>query len=167
MNLQNKTSIELAKIYAMGDAPDPLILLKEDQTDCEWRVDMLTGPIPNLGGKFFRHRKRFIYSCAVATEIDQEGNAICRYSGPMMVYGHNTFFAKTRWGWFRVDNPESDGISATVLNYGSMKCVNGCLISRIENTLRTTVSKDVLLGKSFYNLGKRELGPYFFSLTRL
>ena len=151
MRLKGRSSIELAKIFAGGSCPKAASLLGPNGEKSEWRVDMLTGPIPNMGGWPFRHRKQFYQSRLTPT-------------------GCNTFFNDTRWGWFQLydcgafDSIDQHGV--LLLDYDQPG--NGVLTQgKIIDRLRTTDKPNVLLGEFSYNLAGRSMGPYYFSLTRI
>jgi hypothetical protein len=70
---------DLEEEFRSGWAPLASDLLGPRGENAEWRVTMLTGPIPDLGGSLLRHRKRF-------------------YRGDgRVVRGHNVF--RRGWGW--------------------------------------------------------------------
>jgi hypothetical protein len=152
MRLKGRSSIELAKVFAMGRCPKATTLLGPQNSLSEWRVDMLTGPIPNLGG-IFQHRKQFY---------------LLYGSGEVM--GCNVFFKDTRWGWFVLDDCDAfdaiDKRGVLLINYDLPE--NGGLTrDKILDRVRTTDNSDVLIGEFNYALGGHILGPYYFSLTRL
>lgn len=156
MKLKGLSKIQLAKIFMAGDCPRAGNLLGPDRGLSEWRVDMLTGPIPNLGGRWFRHRKQFHVST----------------TGQVM--GCNILFDDTRWGYFVLDDvdtyEEADDRKVLFINYKQPE--NGTLTrGRIRDYVRTTHDVDVLIGEFYYNFGAfevfRTVGPYYFSLTRI
>jgi hypothetical protein len=153
MRLKGRSSIELAKIFAGGSCPKATSLLGPEGVLSEWRVDMLTGPIPTMGGWPFRHRKQFYPSLAA----------------PAKVTGCNVVFNNLRWGWFHLDdNTAFDGIDRRgVLFVDYDLPENGCLAQKIIDRLRTIDKPNVLLGEFSYNMAGRSLGPYYFSLTRI
>ena len=154
MRLKGRTKVELAKIFAQGSCPMASRLLTLDKHLSEWRVDMLTGPIPNMVGWPFFHRKQF-YPAGHLT------------SG---VAGCNMFFGDTRWGWFSLDDSstvdEIDKRGVLFINYDDV--CNGSITRRkIIDRVRTTNDPNVLIGEFRYFLGIRTFGPYYFSLTRI
>jgi hypothetical protein len=150
--LKGRSSIELAKIFAKGSIPKATMLLGPGNSLSEWRVDMLTGPVPNLGG-LFRHRKQF-YLSSVSGKIT----------------GCNLFFKDTHWGWFVLDYDcavdSIDKRSVLFINYNVPE--NGDLTrNKISDRVRTTDDGDHLIGEFYYELTSHVFGPYYFSLTRI
>ena len=149
MKLKGLSVVELNKIYARGRGPKATELLDDsdshlDYGPAEWRVDMLTGPIPNLSSWPFHHRKRFWFSMN-------------------RVIGHNAFFKNMRWGWFKVVHASVP--SWTVINYHQPE--NGKFIRNICDFICTTDDSNIMLGQFYYEMGSRTFGPYYFSLTRI
>ena len=143
MDLFKIRSKELEDLFLAGKRPTTFF--KEGETSSEWRVDMLTGPIPNLG-KIFKHRKRF-------TEFGRT---------PGMPIGSNVFWKNFLWGSFLVWSRPSSELA--VIDYDYPK--NTFLTRRITDMVRTTPNHNVLIGKFYYKIfGKlRFLG--YFTLTR-
>ena len=156
MKLQGRSAIELAKIFAQGSCPIASRLLGPDRLLTDWRVDMLTGPIPNMGGWPFFHRKQF-YPASLSRN-------------PSGVTGCNVFFCNTRWGWFILDDSNAvdkiDQQGVLLVDYDQPE--NGSLIrGKISDRIRTTTDPNVLLGEFYYALGGHSTGPFYFSLTRI
>jgi hypothetical protein len=152
MKLKGRSAIELAKIFAMGKCPVAARLLGPLYGVSEWRVDLLTGPIPNLGGGYFKHRKQF----------HRRANG--------KVAGCNLFFRDLRWGWFVLDDRrDSDNVDlrrVLVFDYDQLE--NGLVTrDRMLDLVRTTDDPNVLLGEVRYALWGLVAGPYYFTLTRM
>lgn len=147
MKLKGLSVVELDKVYAAGRGPKATELLDDSDSHfdypVEWRVDILTGPIPSLGGWPFRHRKWFWQFSS--------GN----------VAGCNSFFKNMRWGWFKLD----DRRAALDVDYDQPE--NGKLTRNISDLVRTTDDPNVMLGQFYYETDSRAFGPYYFSLTRI
>lgn len=134
------------QLFAGGRPLDPRHLLRDGHLPCEWSVRMLTGPVPDMGGKLVRHRKRF-------WAPDSKGSAVC---------GVNVVRDSTCWGYHCVEvGWGRDGRPATVLDYDLP--VNTFLTRSIVDHVRVTGDPDLLVGK-FY-LGDSFLG--YFTLARL
>jgi hypothetical protein len=156
MRLKGRSAIELAKIFAKGACPKAIDLLGPHGAFAEWRVDMLTGPFPNLGGRLFRHRKQFYATTPSRT--------------PSGVTGCNVFFTNTRWGWFNLDDTNAfdniDKRGVLFIDYDQPE--NSSLTrGKIVDRVRTTTDPNVLLGEFYYALDGHSMGPFYFSLTRI
>jgi hypothetical protein len=152
-SLKGHSIVKLAKIFAMGNRPSARHLLgKDDATsDSEWRVDMLTGKFPNLGGGFFNHRKHF--------QLDGD-----------KVVGFNVFFGNTRWGYFALDDRTAfdniDGRSVLAIDYNQAE--NGWLLrGAILDKVRTTGDPNLLIGEFFLITRKGYRFASYFSLARI
>jgi len=141
---------DLFTVFAEGSCPQVLDLLAPQGKPSEWRVDMLTGVFPNLAGRPFRHRKRFVPA-----------------SGGF-VRGFNVFFGDYRWGYFFLNDDAYYLKEKSSLLIDYRRAENGLLTrGHILDEVRTTGDKDVLLGR--FNLvvfGKPRFVGYF-SLTRI
>jgi hypothetical protein len=128
-------------MFAAGHAPMPT-----DMPGTKWQVAMLSGPIPNMGGRPLRHRKVF--------------------EPRMPPYGCNVQLKDWRWGRFfaRLDLG-SDGQPVLALNFGEPK--NGFLTQRICDHLRTTPDPNVMLGKFHIKWRGQLRFLSFFTLSRL
>lgn len=113
----------LEAIYRYGSIPMPESLLGPKGGPAEWRVVMLTGPIPNMGGKLFHHRKRFWRR--------GEGDE---------VIGENVLFDDTQWGHFTLRL----WAGALLIDYNTN--ANG-VSRRIRDLVRTTPDPNLLIGK--------------------
>ena len=148
MTLKGLSAFELSKIFNEGKSPLVASLLgPPHEIPCDWRVDMLTGPIPNLGGWPLHHRKRF----------QKRDNG--------WVEGFNLFFGNTRWGAFDVEYHVTANRSELYFNYDKLE--NSSIVRGFLDYVHTTEDSNLLLGKFFYIKGSRALGPYFFSLARV
>ena len=136
------TKQQLEKLYSEGRAPTPAQILGPGMPTTEWRVNMLTGPIPDMGGWPLRHRKRF-------------------HRG----YGRNVLLRDTEWGRFDCFYGFHSSTDCLMLDYGGSGG-NGRLTSRIRDFVRTTPDPDVLLGKFFFLWRGKLRGGWFFKLTR-
>lgn len=126
--------------FLQGKAPDPKSLLGPNGEKAEWRVDMLTGPIPNMGGKWFRHRKVFEL---VGDEVR----------------GCNILFSNFKWGRFVVKTHDVEGIDCCI----DYNVPENTFTRGIEDFVRTTEDPNVLIGE-FYFKGVRRA---YFTLTRI
>ena len=129
----------LETLFSMGTCPT-VNRMVGCGAGAEWQVSMLSGPIPNLGGRFFRHRKRFDW-----------GNG---------VFGHNILFSRFAWGFFKALWPWDNGYNQMLLDYDQP---TNTFTRRIHDVVRTTPNPDIMIGKFFW--GKCFLG--YFSLTRI
>ena len=152
MRLKGRSAIELAKMFASGSCPVATDLLGPERHLAEWRVDMLTGPIPSLGG-IFRHRKQFYLA-----------------SGSGKVKGSNLFFSNFFWGGFALDDSNAfdsiDHRGVLLVDYDQIEnspFTRGKILDRV----RTTANPNIHLGEFYYSLGSHSMGPYYFSLTRI
>ena len=141
----------LAELFAKGHCPSASSLLGPTETPSEWRVDMLTGPFPNLGGWPFRHRKRFFTT------------------GGGLVNGCNIFFINWRWGHFFLNDDAlyiGEGDASLIIDY--RREVNGELVrEHLLDKVRTTDDPTLLIGEFYWrSKGGARLMAYF-SLTRL
>jgi hypothetical protein len=129
----------LEEMFRAGKIPGPLDLLGPNGEKAEWAVHMISGPIPDMGGNWFRHRKLFV---------------------PMGedVVGCNILFSDYKWGWFKVVESHSLGL---LIDYAVPQ--NGRLIKNIRDYVRTTDKPGELLGEFYYD-GKRKA---FFTLSRI
>jgi len=110
----------------------------------EWQVVMLTGFLPNMGGRLLRHRKRFMRTT--------DGNVV----------GYNLFRDDWRWGWFKLDT----ACRAMFIDYGVPE--NGVLLRRrIQDFVRTTLDPNVLIGGFYLKLGDTFRFVGYFHLVRL
>lgn len=142
---------KLEKIFLEGKVPAKASLLEPDGRLSEWRVDMLTGPIPNMGGKWFRHRKQIV---GVGEEI----------------LGCNILFANYRWGRFQILDDgrvayDGDKLPVLFLDYAIHG--NGKVTSSIRDFVRTTKDVNVLIGRFNLNFWGRKWFLGYFSLRRL
>lgn len=132
----------LEEQFLSGKIPDPKTLLGPHGENAEWRVTMVTGPIPNMGGKWFRHRKLFVLM------------------GENVV-GCNILFSNYKWGRFKVvGGLPREPVRGLLLDYNVPE--NG-LTRGIRDFVRCTDKENELLGE-FYYKGKRRA---FFTLTRI
>lgn len=76
---------DVERLFRRGESPT---LLRAGEVASEWRVDVLSGPLPSMGGWPLRHRKRF--------DLTPLGDVRGR------VAGHNVFRDDLRWGRFSV-----------------------------------------------------------------
>jgi hypothetical protein len=154
MNLKGRSVAELAKIFAMGKCPMASRLLGPQRELSQWRVDMLTGPIPNLGGAPFHHTKQFYWS---------EANN--RFTGCNLFFG-----GRVSWGAFTLDDSSYMDVvdRQGVLFFDYNQPRNSDLTrGKIADHVRTTDDFNVLIGEFYYFQGARIFGPYYFSLTRM
>jgi hypothetical protein len=138
----------LGRMFAEGGVPRQSDLLGHDGAPAEWRVTMLTGPIPNMGGRWLLHRKRFVAD------------------GGNKIFGCNILRQDLRWGHFKVGLAMGDdGKPATLIDYDVSE--NGRLMRRVCDLVRATPSPNVLIGR-FHVVwfGRRRLLAYFI-LERL
>lgn len=110
---------------------------------------MLTGILPNMGGRWFHHRKQFV----------KMGD---------MILGCNLLFDNFHWGWFRVWNDGraayEDSRPVLFIDYDVPE--NNFLTSRIRDFVRTTSDPDVLIGRFNLSLKSRARFLGYFTLTR-
>ena len=141
------TRDDLLGVWRDGQVPSSDNLLGENGTPCEWRVDMLTGPIPNMGGWPLHHRKIF-------WRIDlSESGRTC---------GLNIFGKGWGWGSFYVVPAEDRAL------FGYDLPDNSVPLRKIRDEARTTSNPNILIGQFYYRLPVVGYwGPYYFSLTRL
>lgn len=129
----------IAELFEQGHAPDPLQLLNPDGGIGEWRVDMLTGPIPSMGGWPLHHRKRFV-------PLTQR-----------MIIGCNVILKDRCWGHFDLVPSIFDTL---LLDYNVPG--NGWM-RHIRDQLRTAPNPNVLIGRFYWRNHPRA----WFTLTRL
>lgn len=141
----------LKRLFLAGKAPEPVTLLGPDSLPAQWRVRMLTGLIPNMGGPQFRHRKLFVPGVTIG--------------------GCNVLFSDFRWGWFQLEKDtysvEAGGDDEPVLliNYDVKK--NNCVTGRIRDYVRATMNPNVLIGRFHYMWRGRPRFLGYFTLTRI
>jgi hypothetical protein len=142
------TGGELERRFRLGHAPEPTRLLCPDGGPAEWRVDMLTGPIPNMGGWPLHHRKWF----------DDLG-------GCNLLRGY-------RWGQFEYHSAvysrkvDGDGGLVLCLDYDVPE-IQFKPTRRIVDYVRTTYDPDVMLGRFHVRWRGRLRFLGYFSLTRV
>lgn len=152
VNLKRLSRIELDTIFKDGHCPKATDLLAVNMSVdrwSEWRVDMLTGLIPNMGGWPMRHRKQFYVSSEAS------------------IVGCNMLFCDWHWGWFILNDRLGLPVDLEYLLIDYDCPENGDLVrNRILDRVRTTNDPNVLLGR-FYLVwrGKPRFVGYF-SLTR-
>lgn len=138
-----KTPMAYEGLFAAGKVFHPTDLLAPDGGAREWRVRILTGLIPNMGGRILRHRKRFYLAGGKVRGV----NVLCN----ALYWGYHDVLP----GWGR------DGRLAMVLDYG-VPC-NSFLTNHITDVVRTTEDPTLLVGKLY-------CGDWFgghFTLERL
>lgn len=117
----------LDDMFWNAPSPIPRDFLAESPRIVEWSVTMLTGPVPDMGGRFLRHRKSFNQS-----EIYVEGCNILRRGW--------------RWGFFRlVEKWDVHGRRMLVIDYDVE--ANGGLVRSFRDDIRATSDPDVMLGR--------------------
>lgn len=119
------------QLFVSGKLVDPQQLLTSGTYPCEWRVRILTGLVPDMGGRLLRHRKRF-YLSSVNNSV--RGVNVVRDA---CYWGHHV----VRPGWGR------DGRPATVLDYGGQG--NTLFTRNLVDVVRTTDDPDLLIGKLY------------------
>lgn len=145
--------------FVHGKVPTPDQLFGgPDVHLASWRVIMLTGFPPNMGGSPLFHRKEF--------QRTTDGTIV----------GCNIFRADWRWGWFKLDL-EAGKVNADVVDgppaNGSMLIdydvpENGWLLrGNIVDYVRTTLDPDVLIGRFYYRLWSDFRFGGFFHAVRL
>jgi len=136
-------------MYSNGMTPYPESLLGPDGESARWAVQMLSGPIPDMGG-WPRHRKIF----------HRTRNGII---------GRNILRDGLEWGYFDVVAPPAKtpfSQEPLVLDYSVTK-MNGRATRRIIDHLRTTRYEDVLVGKFHVRWSNRLLFLGYFTLTKI
>jgi hypothetical protein len=148
VRLAELSSSALEAVFRDGSCPRAVDLLGPGGCSSEWRVDMLTGPVPSMGGRLLRHRKRIR----------------CLPDGS--VAGCNVFRSNWLWGWFSaVDDLASSGPDRSLLlDYGHP--VN-LLSNRIRDRVRGTSDPNVLIGQFCVAWRGRPRLVGYFSLTRI
>ena len=146
----------LETLFRAGNKPESETLLGPNGEPCEWTVEMLTGPIPDMGGKRLRHRK--VFERPAANGNVRDGN----------VRGCNINCSNVHWGAFYVslssynDGDYSDEKPVAYLVYNG-----GSITRRICDMIRTTNDPNVLIGKFFYKWRGRYRFLGYFTLTRI
>jgi hypothetical protein len=146
VNLKILSRRELDVVFRQGSCPAAASLLGPGGRLAEWRVDMLTGPVPSMGGRVLRHRKQF---------WGRPGGS---------VVGCNVLFRDLRWGWFSLGDRDILG-RGLIVDYDQPE--NGLLRDRVRDYVRQVGVPGVLLGR-FYLMWRgypRFVG--YFSMTRL
>jgi hypothetical protein len=137
----------LDAVFADGQSPTVASLFFSRNVEwgdaAEWCVNMLTGPIPDMGGSPLHHRKRF-------TVV------------PDGIVGVNILRARYRWGRFVVSHVVSSQGGCMMLDYDRR---SNLLTRSVRDLLRTTSDPNVLIGK--FCLGRNLRFLAYFSLTRL
>ena len=134
----------LKALFIAGNAPQPETMLGPGGSISEWNVTMLTGILPNLGGRWTRHRKQFVKQT--------NGGVI----------GCNILFNDVRFGWFALDRGKSEIDNCEVLSIDYEVAENGSMTQLISDQIRTTSDPNMMIGR-FYFKG-RFVG--YFALNR-
>jgi len=135
------------KMFREGQCPVGRALLREDGSPSEWRVRMVSGPVPDLSR--LHHRKRF-------------------ESVQGVILGHNVTDVVGKWGRFSVrhspvpgKNGLLDGGMALCLDYSGR---NGSIVSRVRDYVRLPWAADrrVMVGQfRLLLLGRERILGYF------
>jgi hypothetical protein len=149
---------ELEAAFLSAKAPSPESLLGPEGQPAEWRVHMLTGPIPRLR----RHRKSL-----ESTDVPSKPGE----PAEKCVVGCNITDEDNRWGWFQLEDAVfdekigGDGKPVLLINYAVPK--NGRVTRNIRDEVRCTKNPDVLLGRFYYLLLGHKFFLGYFTLTRI
>jgi hypothetical protein len=136
-------------MYSVGGTPDPEIFLGPGGESTQWSVQMLSGPIPDMGG-WLRHRKIF-------------------HGTRNGVIGRNILRDGFEWGYFDVVAPATKtpfSQEPLVLDYSVTK-MNGRASRLIVDHIRTTRYEDVLVGKFHVRRSNGLLLLGYFTLTKI
>jgi hypothetical protein len=129
---------KIEKLFASGTPVNPRHLLGSHDSEAEWTVRMLTGPVLDLG--FLRHRKRFWL---------EDGRVV----------GCNVLREDSRWGFFTVKK----GDSSTSIGYWDDR--NG-LSRRFHDEVRATNYANLVVGRFYVELFDETWFVGYFTLRR-
>jgi len=150
---------QLAARYAKGSAPMPAMLLGANGKSSKWRVTMLTGPIPNMGGWPFYHYKEFVpYTLVVRGYNVFVLSVMIRF---LLWFISWLIHFDGYWGRFFLESKNEH----LLVNYDESE--NTWITRRIRDHLRTTEKPDEMLGKFHWVFRGREIFLGYFTLTRI
>ena len=138
--LATKNNEELTEVFGLSEIPEI------NELNGEYRVDMLTGPIPNMRG--IGHRKIFAGTNGA-------------------VRGCNIVFSKARWGDFFLEKAacsDPGELPALLINYDVPE--NGCVTKRIRDQVRRLDEYGHYLGRFYMTLFGKPRFLAYFMLTK-